>query len=81
MPNPVPLSIPTFYGVKMAHEDGNYGTEVVRGNLYKVISPFSSYTISIMSLSLQSTYKLVSGYEIPVVGFGVSTLASISPHT
>ncbi|CAG8924998.1 unnamed protein product [Penicillium salamii] len=24
-----------------------------------------------MSLSLQSTYKLVSGYEIPVVGFGV----------
>jgi hypothetical protein len=23
-------------------------------------------------LSLQSTYKLVSGYEIPVVGFGVS---------
>lgn len=24
------------------------------------------------SLSLQSTYKLVSGYEIPVVGFGVS---------
>lgn len=25
-------------------------------------------------LSLQSTYKLVSGYEIPVVGFGVSIL-------
>lgn len=25
-----------------------------------------------MALSLQSTYKLVSGYEIPVVGFGVS---------
>jgi hypothetical protein len=25
-----------------------------------------------MSLTLQSTYKLVSGYEIPVVGFGVS---------
>lgn len=24
------------------------------------------------SLTLQSTYKLVSGYEIPVVGFGVS---------
>lgn len=23
-------------------------------------------------LSLQSTYKLVSGYVIPVVGFGVS---------
>lgn len=23
-------------------------------------------------LTLQSTYKLVSGYEIPVVGFGVS---------
>jgi diketogulonate reductase-like aldo/keto reductase len=28
-----------------------------------------------MALSLQSTYKLVSGYEIPVVGFGVSTAA------
>jgi hypothetical protein len=28
-----------------------------------------------MALSLQSTYKLVSGYEIPVVGFGVSTTA------
>jgi hypothetical protein len=26
-------------------------------------------------ISLQSTYKLVSGYEIPVVGFGVSILA------
>lgn len=24
-------------------------------------------------LSLQSTYKLVSGYEIPVVGYGVSS--------
>lgn len=28
-------------------------------------------TPATMALSLQSTYKLVSGYEIPVVGFGV----------
>lgn len=31
----------------------------------------STYFI-MAGLSLRSTYKLVSGYEIPVVGFGVS---------
>lgn len=75
MPNPVRVS-PTFYGVK--GPDGNYGTEVVCGNSYKPNFPVLFYPI-IMSLSLQSTYKLVSGYEIPVVGFGVSALPQSSP--
>lgn len=34
-----------------------------------------------MTLSLQSTYKLASGYEIPVVGFGVSNILIQSFYT
>lgn len=49
---------------------------LLKAPLIYLLVPFNSskYSYIMAPLSLQSTYKLVSGYEIPVVGFGVSIL-------
>lgn len=68
--------------VPEARSAGNYATEVVNDLSISSVkaalpilstSPLHNILFIMASLSLQSTYKLVSGYEIPVVGFGVSS--------
>lgn len=44
----------------------------LRNILQSVIKTYTKGIVTMAQLTLASTYKMLSGYEIPVLGFGVS---------